>query len=86
MRRHPWVIAGAAAVVTLASALTACGGGDDNEAPGGDTRPTTPAGLPREFLECLADEGFDVEPDEVHSVPQQVLQTCFGSLHAGGAP
>ena len=86
MRRQPGSITGAAAVVMLASALTACGGSDDGEAPGGNTRPTNPAALPPEFMECLADEGFDVEPNEVHSVPQQVLQTCFGSLHAGGAP
>jgi len=58
-------------------------GSDEGEVPSDDTRPTNPAALPPEFLECLADEGFDVEPDEVHSVPQQVLQTCFGSLHGG---
>ncbi|MGH9248255.1 MAG: hypothetical protein ACRD0W_01860 [Acidimicrobiales bacterium] len=86
MRRHPGVIAAAAAAVTLAAAVPACGGSDKSGVPSDDTRPTNPAALPPEFLECLADEGFDVEPDEVHSVPQQVLKTCFGSLHGGGAP
>jgi hypothetical protein len=75
--------------------LAGCGGGDDEatttpapaETPGESTAPPGSSGaLPPEFVECMADQGFEVSsPDDIHEAPPQVLQTCFGSLHEGGA-
>jgi len=81
--------------VVIGLGLSSCGGDDGEattspeppaEAPsGGATPPSDRGALPPEFVECMADQGFDVKsPAEVHSAPQQVLQTCFGSLHRGG--
>jgi hypothetical protein len=83
------------AMVVVGIALA--GGGDDEpstngtpsdavEAPTETATPTGgPGALPPEFYECLADQGVVIEsPDEIHSVPQQALQACFGSLHGGG--
>lgn len=98
MRRWPLPSA-IVIVVALALLVGACGGGDDevdnppatppaSETPfggGGATPPGATGQLPPEFIECMADQGFDIEsPDEVHSAPQQALQACFGSLHSGG--
>jgi hypothetical protein len=85
----------AIAAVTIGLGVSGCGGGDDDEAtatpvpretPGAGTpQPGGAGALPPEFLECMADEGFDVSSaDDVHAAPQQVLQECFGSLHGGG--
>ncbi|MQA74332.1 MAG: hypothetical protein GEU88_08355 [Solirubrobacterales bacterium] len=92
MRRLRALAALALALVALALMLAACGGGDDeetttgpapSEAPGaGATPPSDPGALPPEFVQCMADQGFDVESSaDIHSAPQQVLQACFGSLH-----
>jgi hypothetical protein len=66
-----------------ANVLSSCGSDDDEKTP-----PSAPRQLPPEFLECMADQGFDVSsPDEIHSAPPQVLQGCLESLHQGdGAP
>jgi hypothetical protein len=95
VRRSRAVTALAPALVALALILAACGGDDDeattSPAPsvdarsGGATPPGAPGQLPQEFLDCVADQGFDIRsPDDIHSAPPQVLQACFGSLHSGG--
>jgi len=87
------VISVAVVLVALALTLVACGGGDDDEpasnpapseAPSGGATPPSPGGLPPGIAECLADQGFDIDPSELHSVPPQVLNECFGALHQGG--
>jgi len=91
VRRPRAVIAVALALVALALILAACGGGDGEEtttgppsqAPSGSTTPS-PGALPPGIAECLADQGFEIEPAELHSVPPQVLQACFQALHQGG--
>jgi hypothetical protein len=91
------VISVTAALVVLAAialaGLALAGGGDDEaipspapseaiEAP--TQTPVSPGALPPEFIRCMADEGFAIEsPEDIHSAPPQVLQTCFGSLHGG---
>jgi hypothetical protein len=86
----------ARAVVALAlalPALAACGGDEEQptaspaptKTPAGSAPPPSPAALPPEFMECMAEQGFKVEsPADIHSAPPQVLQTCFASLHQGG--
>jgi hypothetical protein len=99
VRRCRAVIVLAITLVALALSLAACGGGDDGEATPSPapqevtpTETTTPPGgaasLPPEFVECMADQGFDVETaDDIHSAPADVLQACFGALHQGvGTP
>jgi hypothetical protein len=99
MRRHRAVISVALVLVALVAIVV--GGialaGDDGEgtttspapteAPAGRaTPPNAPGQLPPEFVQCMADQGFDINSaDEIHSAPPQVLQACFGSLHQGGA-
>jgi hypothetical protein len=80
--------------VAIGLVLSSCGGGDDKVTASPEPRDTpsdsapsaSGAGaLPPEFLECMADQGFDVSSaDDVHSAPPEVLQVCFGSLHEGG--
>jgi hypothetical protein len=95
VRRPRALIALVLALVTLTLVLTACGGGDDEEATtepapsedpsGGDTSPS-PSALPPELLECFAKRGYTIEsPAEIHSAPPEVVQRCFGALHQGGA-
>lgn len=81
------------AVIGLA--LSSCGGDDAKET----ARPTptatpsaptetapAPTALPPEFLQCMADNGYDVEQGaDIHSAPMELLQRCFGALH-GGTP
>jgi hypothetical protein len=85
----------ARAVIALAlalPALTACGGDEEQTtATPAPTKtparsaPPSPGALPPEFIECMAERGFEVESaDEIHSAPPQVLQECFASLHQGG--
>jgi glucose/arabinose dehydrogenase len=94
--RHRQAIS-AVAVVALALMLAACGGGDAegedatatpaaSEAPSQSPAPQrAPGSLPPEFLTCVADQGYEIEsPNEIHSLPMEVLQKCFGSLHGGG--
>jgi hypothetical protein len=78
----------AIAAVVLGLALSSCGGDDEPEtarpAPTpGETAPA-PSGLPPEFLECMAEQGYDVDQGaDIHSAPMELLQRCFGSLHGG---
>jgi hypothetical protein len=80
--------------VALGLGLASCAG-DDEETPsptppadapsGSATPPNDPAALPPEFVDCMAAQGYDVKSaEDIHSAPQQVLQTCFGALHQGG--
>jgi hypothetical protein len=87
MRRLRTLIAGALALVALT--LAACGGDDpeattsapSSEAPGG-AAPNDLGQLPPGFVECMADQGFEIESaDDIHTAPPQVLQACFGSSH-----
>ena len=100
MRRPRAVIAIPLALVVLVAIVLAgiaVAGGDSetttNPAPrDGVEAPTEatpssgdPGSLPPEFVKCMATQGFDVDsPDDIHSAPPQVLQTCFGTLHQGG--
>lgn len=79
----------------VAIAIAACGGGDDEEvrtssaptqAPSEREAPPGAGGLqlPPGIAECVADQGFDVDPSELHSVPPEVLNKCFSALHQGG--
>jgi hypothetical protein len=44
--------------------------------------PSEPGSLPPEFVDCMAEQGFDIDSlDDMHSAPPQVLQACIGSLH-----
>ena len=92
MRRRGLVFVIAAA---LAVPLGACGD-DDREAkssPAPSQTPSEPSApapqdsvgqLPPAFLQCMADQGFDVTSSaDIHSAPQEVLQICFATLHEG---
>jgi len=86
------------AAVAIGLGLSSCGGGDNEKSTASpeprDTPSETapPAGgagaLPPAFLECMADQGFDISSSQdIHSAPPEVLQECFGSLHQGsGTP
>jgi hypothetical protein len=59
-----------------------------SEAPSEGTTPPSLGAFPPEFIECLADQGIDVESitseslaDVIHS-PEG--NACFGVLHQGG--
>ena len=82
------------AVIGALLALAGCGGSSEGAAttptptsstPEALAEPTPgPNALPPEFLECLADQGYELSPaDDIHSAPPQVLQTCFQSFHEG---
>jgi hypothetical protein len=84
-------------LVALALVVAACGGDQDDEGtttsvapsagfapPSESVAPPSAGALPPGIAECLADQGYEIEPSELHSVPQQVLQTCFNALHQGG--
>ena len=83
--------------IVLAGIALAVGGDDETttnpaprdgvEAPAETTTPSPgdPSSLPPAFVKCMADRGFAVEsPEDIHTAPPQVLQTCFGTLHQGG--
>jgi hypothetical protein len=85
------------AAVVMGVAFAGCGGDDEKatttpaardavETP--DAPASAPSGLPSEFVECMAAQGYEVtSSDDIHSAPTQILQMCFGSLHdGGGAP
>jgi hypothetical protein len=99
MRR--WrLLAAIVTVVALTLLAGACGGDDEEEdSPtatppasqtpygGGGATPPRPSQLPPEFIECMADQGIDLESsaDAMHSPEaQQALRACLGSLHSGG--
>jgi hypothetical protein len=81
--------------VVIGLALSGCGGdsekattspapNDPVETPSDSPPPADPGALPPEFMECMADQGFEVSsPDDIHSAPTEILQACFGSLHGG---
>jgi hypothetical protein len=81
----------ALALALLAFLLAACGGGDDegtttsppaSEAPSGSAPPPGLGALPSGFVECMADQGYEIESSaDIHSAPPDVLQACFGSSH-----
>jgi hypothetical protein len=82
----------ALALALLALLLAACGGGDDeettttsppaSEAPSGSAAPPGLGALPPGFVECMADQGYEVESSaDIHSAPAEVLQGCFGAAH-----
>ena len=84
--------------VVVGLVLPSCGGDDEDattsptppvDAPSGSAMPPSdPGALPPEFVQCMAEQGYEIKsPAEIHSAPQQVLQACFGSLHQGcGGP
>jgi hypothetical protein len=77
--------------VVLALGLSACGGKNQEATttptPSATRSETTPgpSALPPEFLDCMADQGYELSPtDDIHAAPPETLQTCFESLHQGG--
>jgi hypothetical protein len=80
------------AIVVVAIALASDGGGDEpatgsapSQAPSQGAAPPSAGGLPPGIAECIADQGYELEsPDQLHTVPEQVLETCFNALHEGG--
>jgi hypothetical protein len=92
VRRPRTVIAVGLALVAIVAGAIALAGGDgdytstspaSNGIRTGDAAPpSTPSALPPEFVQCMAEQGFDIDSlDEMHSAPPQVLQACIGSLH-----
>ncbi|HEX8074232.1 MAG TPA: hypothetical protein VF545_04565 [Thermoleophilaceae bacterium] len=86
--------------LAIALVLAGCGGGDDGTTTTSPARPDPAAipresappaggarGLPPEFIECMADQGVEIEqPTDIHSPEAQgALQACLPSLHSGGA-
>jgi hypothetical protein len=101
VKRPRTLIAASATLIVLAAivlgGLALAGSGDDDttenpaprdaiEAPTETATPPSGAGgLPPQFVQCMADQGYAIEsPDDIHTAPPQVLQACFGSLHGGG--
>jgi hypothetical protein len=91
--KRPWALISAALLVALVAivvgGIALAGGGGDEETttstapsePSAGAAPS-PGALPPEFVECMADRGFDIESSaDIHSAPPQVLQECFGSSH-----
>jgi hypothetical protein len=76
-----------AIIGALVIGLSSCGGDGEREtARPAPTATSTESALPPEFLDCMADNGYDVERDgDIHSAPMELLQRCFGALH-GGTP
>jgi hypothetical protein len=95
-KRPRAVIALALAAVVLALVLASCGGEDDEEtttttpaasgAPSGGAAPPTLEALPPGFVECLADQGVDIESvtDVSAVVHSPEGDRCFDALHQGG--
>jgi hypothetical protein len=84
-----------ALVVVIALVLSGGGGGGEGttttpapsvEAPGGGATPPSDLGaLPPGFVECMAQQGYDIDSSaDIHSAPPEVLQGCFGASHQGG--
>lgn len=81
-------------VAVIGLAFSGCGGDDEKatatpaprdavETPSDSPPPASaPGALPPEFVECMAEQGFEVSsPDDIHSAPPRILQACFGALH-----
>jgi hypothetical protein len=84
----------ALALVSVALTLAACGGDDDGEtttdpppteSPSGSAAPPSLSAFPPGFLECLADQGIDLESvTDVSSVIHSPAgERCFDELHRG---
>ncbi len=82
------------ALVTIALTLAACGGGDDEEtttvpapteSPSGSAAPPSLSAFPPEFLDCLADQGIDLESvtDVSAVIHSPEGNRCFDELHGG---
>jgi hypothetical protein len=81
------------ALLSLVLLLAACGDDGDEDtttttttpaaqAPSAEPPPGGVEGLPPEFVECMAEQGYTVESSaDIHSAPPGVLQSCFGSAH-----
>jgi len=91
MRRHL-----AIGAMVIGVVLSGCTGDDDEatttpaapdavEAPRESAPPpSAPGSLPPKFVECMADQGIDVEQfADIHSAQaQQALQACLQFLHS----
>jgi hypothetical protein len=84
----------ALALVTIVLMLSACGGGDDEEtttdatpteSPTGSAAPPSLSAFPPEFLDCLADQGIDLESvtDVSAVIHSPEGEQCFDVLHGG---
>jgi hypothetical protein len=77
--------------MALGLTFAACGGDDEEtttapapsvEAPSGGAAPSGLGALPPGFVECMAEQGYEIESSaDIHSAPPEVLQACFGSSH-----
>jgi hypothetical protein len=93
--RRNLIIALSLAVVALSLALAACGGSDNDEttttspAPSAAPSEASPdpnvSALPPGFVECMADQGIDLEaePDLSAAIHSPEGDRCFGELHGG---
>jgi hypothetical protein len=91
--QHPrTVIAVTLALITIVAGGIALAGGDgqdtstspaSNESTTAGASPRSgPGALPPAFVECMAEQGFDIDSlDQMHAAPPQALQACVGSLH-----
>jgi hypothetical protein len=81
-------------VIAIALTLAACGGGGEeqtttattpSESPSGGTAPPSLSAFPPEFLDCLADQGIDLESvtDVSAVIHSPEGERCFGELHGG---
>lgn len=89
------IIALALALVSLALLVAACGGGDDEQttttspapsaAPSGAPPGLSVGALPPAFVECMADQGIDLEaePDLNAAIHSPEGNRCFNTLHGG---
>jgi hypothetical protein len=89
------IIVLALALVSLALLFAACGGGEDEQttttppapsaAPSGGPPDLSVGALPPAFVECMADQGIDLEaePDLNAAIHSPEGDRCFGALHGG---
>jgi hypothetical protein len=86
VRRPRALISVAPALVALALIPAACGGGDSNDEPAprdGAPSPSSAGQFPPEFVECMADQGVEIEgPSDLHAPgAQQAFPACIQFLH-----
>jgi hypothetical protein len=101
VRRPRMVISVAVALVALVAIVVggiALGGGgdEDDNAPatprasetpfGGGAPPPGATGSGEPVVDCMADQGFDIQSPADIDTPEeeQALQTCLESVHSGG--